>query len=482
MDQKIILIIGQDRIRKTKISTILQQCELADFEYIHFSSIYKAKAAISECPPCLVLVHVKRKKEVIDFSGYMQKNHARVPIILIMTTDRSTTQTLMEKGAHHLMYLEHVNQVSLMHVVLAAIEQKRVENELRSRDAILQAVNYAAEVFLSRLDWESRINDVLARLGSATGSDHVYIYKNEIRQEVGLVSILQAEWITTGVQPLKGFLEASGNEYWASGFQRWVEVLKRGEMIFGNVLDLPPEEQPHLLKIGVRSLAVVPIFTDQLWWGFIGYDQCCQGKNWSSIEVDALKTAAKILGAAIARQDAETRLTHLATHDYLTNLPNRMLLEDRFVLAVARAERSGKKFGIIAIDLDKFKLVNDAHGHPFGDKVLVEVAWRLSEAVRSSDTCARVGGDEFTVLAEGINNKKDLRRVMEKLAQSMEPEILIGEKQVFLTASMGASIYPNHGTQMEQLMKAADIALYQVKDAYSGSKIFIDEQISWLKE
>jgi diguanylate cyclase (GGDEF)-like protein len=93
-----------------------------------------------------------------------------------------------------------------------------------------------------------------------------------------------------------------------------------------------------------------------------------------------------------------------------------------------------------------------------------------------------VGGDEFTVLAEGINNKKDLRRVMEKLAQSLKSDISINGKQVFLTASMGASIYPNHGTQMEQLMKTADIALYQVKDAYSGSKIFIDEQISWLKE
>lgn len=481
MDRKIILI-GQDRIRKTKISTLLQQCELSDFEYLHFSSINKARAAILECPPCLVLMHVKKKDKVVDFLGYMRENHVCVPVILIMISDRRTSQTLMEKGVHHVIHPEHVNQVVLMQVILAAIEQKRVENELRSRDAILQSVNYAAEVFLSRLDWESRINDVLARLGSATGSDRVYIYKNEMRQEVGLVSMLQAEWITTGVQPLKGFLEASGNEYRASGFQRWLEVLNRGEMIYGSVLDLPTEEQSHLLKMDVRSLAVVPIFTDQLWWGFIGYDQCCQDKNWSSIEVNALKTAAKILGAAIARQDAETRLTHLATHDYLTNLPNRMLLEDRFVLAVARAERSGKKFGIVAIDLDKFKLVNDAHGHPFGDKVLVEVAWRLSEAVRSSDTCARVGGDEFTVLAEGINNKKDLRRVMEKLALSMKPEISIDGKQVFLTASMGASIYPNHGTQMEQLMKAADIALYQVKDVYSGSKIFIDEQISWLKE
>ncbi len=481
MDRKIILI-GQDRIEKTNISTLLQQCELTDFDYIHFSSIYKAKAAILERSPCLVLVHVKRKDKVVDFLDYMWENHARIPVILIMTADCRTSQTLMKKGVHHVIHPEHVNQVSLMQVVLAAIEQKRVENELRSRDAILQSVNYAAEIFLSRLDWESRINDVLARLGTATGSDRVYIYKNEIRQEIGLVSMLQAEWFAPGVQPLGDLLEGSGNEYRASGFQRWLDVLKRGEMIYGSVLDLPPEEQAHLLKMDVRSLAVVPIFTDQVWWGFIGYDQCRQDKKWSSIEVDALKTAAKILGAAIARQDAETRLTHLATHDYLTNLPNRMLLEDRFVLAVARAERSGKKFGIVAIDLDKFKLVNDAHGHPFGDKVLVEVAWRFSEAIRSSDTCARVGGDEFTVLAEGINNKKDLRRVMEKISQSMKPEISINGKQVILTASMGASIYPNHGTQMEQLMKAADIALYQVKDAYSGSKIFIDEQISWLKE
>jgi len=226
----------------------------------------------------------------------------------------------------------------------------------------------------------------------------------------------------------------------------------------------------------VRSLMEVPIFTDQVLWGFIGFDHCGFEKQWSAAEQDALKTAARIIGAAVARQDAESRLTHLATHDYLTNLPNRMLLEDRFTLAVSRAERSSKKFGIVAIDLDKFKHVNDAHGHPFGDKVLVEVAWRLSEAVRSSDTCARVGGDEFTVLAEGIRNKKDLMRVMEKLADSLKEKIAISGNHIQISASMGASIYPNHGTELEQLMKAADIALYQIKDKYSGYKIFIDDQ------
>jgi len=481
MDRKIVLI-GQDRIGKIRVSALLEQCELTNLEYFHFSSIHKAKSALLEDEPCLVLMHVNERDKITGYLEYMRENHPHVPIILITRTDYRIPQTLMEKGFHYVIHPNHVDRISFMQVIPAAIEQKRVENELQTRDAILQAVNYAAEVFLSQLDWGSYINEVLARLGSATGSDRVYIYKNEIRQEIGLVSVLQAEWTTTGVQLLKDFPEARGNEYQASGFHRWLEVLKKGEIICGSVQDLPPEEQAYLLKMDVQSLVVVPIFTDHLLWGFIGYEQCSYERKWSSVEVEVLKTAAKIIGAAIARQDAEIRLTHLATHDYLTNLPNRMLLEDRFALAVARAKRRGKKFGIVAIDLDKFKNINDTNGHPFGDKVLVEVAWRLSEAVRSSDTCARVGGDEFTVLAEEINNKKDLLRVMEKLTRSLEPEISIDGKQVNVTASMGASIYPNHGTELEQLMKAADIALYQVKGAYSGCKIFIDEQYSLLKK
>jgi len=104
--------------------------------------------------------------------------------------------------------------------------------------------------------------------------------------------------------------------------------------------------------------------------------------------------------------------------------------------------------------------------------VLIEIAWRLSEAIRTSDTCARVGGDEFTVIAEGINNKNDLIRVMEKLSKALSEPIRIEDRVVKVTASIGASIYPNHGQDMETLMKAADIALYRVKGAYSGHHIY----------
>ena len=479
MDQKIFLI-GQDRVKKKRLSTLLSLCELPEFKCIHLNSIDKAKNVLIQDNTCLVIIHINDVKKTEEFLDYLRENNAEAAILLITSADRALSQSLITKGVNIVISPDIVDQFSLMQCILSALQQKRIENEFRMRNEIQQAVNFAAEVFLSQLDWVSRINDVLEKLGKSTQSDRVYLYKNEIREEQGLSAVLQAEWATEGVQPLKEYHDTTESEYQAYGYSRWLEVFRKGAMIFGNVLDLPTEEQSHLMKMDVHTRAIVPILTDQILWGLIGFDHCRFEKNWSSAELDALKTAAKIIGAAVARQDAEMRLTHLATHDYLTNLPNRMLFKDRFELAVARSVRSGVKFGIVAIDLDKFKNINDAYGHPFGDKVLVEVAWRFSETVRSSDTCARIGGDEFIVLAEELEDKKDLIRVMEKLTESLKRNISIDGKQIHITASMGASIYPNHGTDMEQLMKAADKALYQIKDTYSGYKIFVDDQYTFL--
>jgi diguanylate cyclase (GGDEF)-like protein len=231
------------------------------------------------------------------------------------------------------------------------------------------------------------------------------------------------------------------------------------------------------MKMGVESLAVVPIFFDHTWWGFIGFDQCRQKKTWSQVEIDALHTAARIIGAAIARQAAEEKLVHLATHDFLTGLPNRMLLFDRFSQAQARAERSGEKIAIVSIDLDKFKTVNDTYGHPFGDAVLIEAAKRLGTALRSSDTTARLGGDEFGVIAENIHNRGDVMRVLEKLAAVLKPSIPVEGNNVALSASMGAALFPDNGKTLEELLSAADKALYQAKERRGTFKIYKDEQI-----
>ena len=259
-------------------------------------------------------------------------------------------------------------------------------------------------------------------------------------------------------------------------------MFKDGQVIRGNLKDLPSVEQQFLMKTGVKSLIAVPIFIDHTWWGFIGFDNCKQEKVWTVDEIDALKTAAKIFGAAISRQAAEEELTHLATHDFLTGLPNRMLFEDRFNQSVARALRSGEKISVVSVDLNKFKSVNDSFGHPVGDKVLVEVASRLRSALRNSDTCARIGGDEFGVIAENIRNKGDAMRVMEKLTTALKDPVVEGDKEIWISASMGAALYPDNGKSLEDLMRLADKALYQVKEKQTSFKIFKDEQYSWLKE
>lgn len=228
--------------------------------------------------------------------------------------------------------------------------------------------------------------------------------------------------------------------------------------------------------MGVKSLIIAPIFMDKAWWGFIGFDQCREPLGWTRIQRDALKTAANIFGAALSRQAAEKRLTFMATHDYLTRLPNRLLFEDRFHQATARASRSGEKFVVISLDLDKFKSVNDAYGHPVGDETLIEAGQRLAHALRSSDTCARIGGDEFGFLAESIHNKGDVLRVMEKLTRALTEPIVLRENIIRISASMGAALYPDHGSDLETIMKAADKALYSVKDTPVSFRIFDDGQ------
>ena len=308
MDQTIFLI-GQDKVGKTRFSTLFSFFELAEYECIHFNSFDKIKNALTEDATCLILIHSENIQKITNFLDYLQENYSEVPVLLVMPADRTLYQTLIAKGAFNVIPPDHVDQISLMQSIFSAISRKRIENELNRRDGIQKAVNYAAEVFLSQLDWGSRIKEVLGHFGKSTQSDRVYIYKNEIREEQGLFAVQQAGWTKTGVQPLKEYFNVSESEYQSSLFSRGMNKLRSGEVFFGNTFDLPSEEQSYLMKMGIQTIAIAPIFTDQILWGFIGFDHCEIKKNWSLSEIETLKTATKIIGAAVARQGAEIRLT-----------------------------------------------------------------------------------------------------------------------------------------------------------------------------
>ncbi|MCU0835484.1 MAG: diguanylate cyclase [Chromatiaceae bacterium] len=160
---------------------------------------------------------------------------------------------------------------------------------------------------------------------------------------------------------------------------------------------------------------------------------------------------------------------HSAALDALTRLPNRTTLLDRFAQALAQARRHGTRLGLLFVDLDDFKRLNDAYGHAFGDEVLRQVAERLVSAVREADTVSRYGGDEFLILLAELSQPADAQAVAEKLGAALSAPIELAGQVVRLTASLGAALYPDDGEDIDTLIARADAAMYQAKRSRAGS-------------
>jgi diguanylate cyclase (GGDEF)-like protein/PAS domain S-box-containing protein len=160
---------------------------------------------------------------------------------------------------------------------------------------------------------------------------------------------------------------------------------------------------------------------------------------------------------------AEEQIRHMAQHDALTELPNRMLLHDRIGQAIAQAQRNRGVLALLFIDLDRFKTVNDSLGHPVGDRLLKTVAERLVACTRGSDTIARIGGDEFVVLLSDLDQPEDARYVSQKVLDALSEPVTINGHELKVTPSVGICAYPHDGEDVETLMRNADTAMYHAK-------------------
>ncbi len=158
-------------------------------------------------------------------------------------------------------------------------------------------------------------------------------------------------------------------------------------------------------------------------------------------------------------------LDHLAYHDFLTGLPNRLLFRDRLTTALSRSNRADKKIGLLFLDLDRFKNINDTLGHDVGDLVLKQVTQRLQQRIRSQDTLARLGGDEFVMIVEDIQDPRALSLVAEKVQQELAMPLVIEGHELFVSTSIGITLFPDDAPTVEDLMKCADVAMYRAKAA-----------------
>jgi diguanylate cyclase (GGDEF)-like protein/PAS domain S-box-containing protein len=208
------------------------------------------------------------------------------------------------------------------------------------------------------------------------------------------------------------------------------------------------------------------------------------GRFWCHLAVRAIEAGSLPDGAIWVFQDVSERkereqlIEHVAHHDALTGLPNRVLLRDRLEHAIKHAARSKSSIGVLFMDLDRFKVINDTVGHDGGDHMLRSVTERLRSCVRAEDTVARQGGDEFIVVLPEIKSAADAERVAEKILAELAKPIAIMGSDYYVTGSIGISMYPNHGTDVQTLLKHADSAMYYAKDLGKDTYRMFSEELT----
>ncbi|MGO5054085.1 sensor domain-containing phosphodiesterase [Lachnospiraceae bacterium LCP25S3_G4] len=231
----------------------------------------------------------------------------------------------------------------------------------------------------------------------------------------------------------------------------------------GKLPDEASTEKEQLTRQGVKSAIVIPIEEDGEMLGFLGLDSVRSHKSWSNYHIKLLKILSNLLTDGLTKIRSEKKIEYMAYYDHLTGLPNRTLFSDRLTQAIHLAKRNEKYIGVIFIDLDSFKMVNDTMGHSAGDTVLKEVSRGLENRLRKTDTVARFGGDEFLVLVNNLTDDEDIIKVVENLMGIFADPFDVNGKEFYITGSAGVSVYPFDGEDAETLIKNADIAMYMAK-------------------
>lgn len=205
---------------------------------------------------------------------------------------------------------------------------------------------------------------------------------------------------------------------------------------------------------------------------------CATGVPPTDREAAVLKLAAQLAAVALDHHRLIGKLERQALHDMLTGLPNRTLLEDRLETALAASERDGTQVAVFFIDLDNFKKVNDTLGHHIGDVLLQRIAERLSACMRRKDTVARVGGDEFAVVLGDIEDPKAIGAVASKILQEFEQPMQLEDRELYVTTTIGVSVYPRDGEDRNQLLRRADLAMYRAKQTGQSSFRFFSSEMT----
>lgn len=250
-----------------------------------------------------------RNSRIIIMSAYgqtqffMQAIENGVSNFLLKPVDNKKLFLVIEEMASEILLEKKVYE--------QALRRRKAENALKRSEGILKAVGFASEQFLQLNFGKKSIHLVLERLGKATDVSRVYIFENTISKDNQLLTSQRFEWVASGIEPQIDNQSLQNMSYIEGGFDRWIDILKYKKIVYGILEKFPVKEKEMLQAQDIKSIVVVPIFSDEYWWGFIGFDDCRHNRVWTQTELKALTTAADILGAAIHRKKVEEELLKL---------------------------------------------------------------------------------------------------------------------------------------------------------------------------
>lgn len=472
-------------------------------------------------------------------------------------------------------------------------ERKQAELQLKERSAVLDALIASDWLLHSSESWRHVAADVLKKLAHGTRfcrANMLKVIKTGEDKQTALETVFS--WQDTDRRSFGEPIQTLNFE--RDGCARWLASLQEGHLIFGDIDEFPSAEHKYLKTHGTQSIVIIPIFTNETWWGALMFERLHVQQLITSQELGVLMSIGRSFGVAISRENAgkrlhqaqiafdsategimiidentniiainkgfteitgyseeevlgctplafqyakhdmwntllaegrwrgeisnfrrngepyqewltltivrndegriinyvgvfaditevklsQTRLHELVNHDPLTGLPNRRLLNELIDQSIKRAGRENRQVALLFIDLDRFKAVNDTLGHQVGDKLLYDASKRISRTVRESDVVSRLGGDEFLVVMDMLGEPEDASKVAQKLIQALQAEFNIEGREIFISASIGISLYPQDGNDVDSLIKAADIAMYQVKNRGKNNHCFYSADLS----
>lgn len=395
----------------------------------------------------------------------------RLMLILIVVSASFTQLWIWSMHPEQVVTVASTEHVSRLIIFLVAavmvyyinrIYQRRLqENEEQTNIQRLMSQISAALVSVNVENLDDKINWILQLNGEFFAVDRTYLFQSS---EDLLTTTYTHEWCTQDIAPAIKRIGSLPTE----SFPWWMAHMNAHQPLYiTDVKCMPKEAQSEreLLEAQqVKSLISVPVISKGRVIGFLGFDSVKSPKVWRESHQEVLQIMANVVSDALVKVNAEKEISYMAYYDGLTGLSNRALFNNQLEKAISLAGRSEKLIGILFLDLDSFKAVNDTMGHEAGDMLLKEISRRLSHSVRRYDTVCRFGGDEFLVMFPQIDTQEQIEQAGDKLMSVFEDPVILKGQEFYITASAGVAVYPIDGEDVETLIKSADLAMYTSKD------------------